>query len=112
MLGEIERGSFWDPCCAAYEVYRDIHDALCREYGIFALGEEKNFFQRVGNFLLNEKECLNECLKAFESCLKTICKKRGWPYDDKKATAKDLIQIVFDNGLIPSFSPAFDHYTG
>ena len=49
------------------------------------------------------KECLNECLKAFESCLKTICKKRGWPYDDKKATAKDLIQIVFDNGLIPSF---------
>ena len=50
-----------------------------------------------------EKECLNECLKAFESCLKTICKKRNWQYDDKRSTAKDLIQIVFDNGLIPSF---------
>ena len=49
------------------------------------------------------KECLNECLKAFESCLKTICKKRSWHYDDKRSTAKDLIQIVFDNGLIPSF---------
>ena len=49
------------------------------------------------------KECLNECLKAFESCLKTICKKRNWQYDDKRSTAKDLIQIVFDNGLIPSF---------
>ncbi|RKU33912.1 hypothetical protein C6499_00360 [Candidatus Poribacteria bacterium] len=49
------------------------------------------------------KECLNECLKAFESCLKTICKKRGWQYDDKRNTAKDLIQIVFDNELIPSF---------
>ena len=49
------------------------------------------------------KECLNECLKAFESCLKTIFKKRSWQYDDKRSTAKDLIQIVFDNGLIPSF---------
>ena len=49
------------------------------------------------------KECLNECLKAFESCLKTICKKRNWQYDDKRSTVKDLIQIVFDNELIPTF---------
>ena len=207
VLGEIERGSFADFCGAAYAAYQGIHDALCREYGVFALGEEKNFFERVGNFLLKEKdiektldviefsflyidrvvrnqpniylhpkispdeainelnyrfrehgvgyqyksgkiikvdsqfihseaikpalimlsdpmykganeeflkahehyrkgrykECLNECLKAFESCLKTICKKRNWQYDDKRSTAKDLIQIVFDNGLIPSF---------
>ena len=207
VLGEIERGSFGDFCGAAYAAYQGIHDALCREYGVFALGEEKNFFERVGNFLLKEKdiektldviefsflyidrvvrnqpniylhpkispdeainelnyrfrehgvgyqyksgkiikvdsqfihseaikpalimlsdpmykganeeflkahehyrkgrykECLNECLKAFESCLKTICKKRNWQYDDKRSTAKDLIQIVFDNGLIPSF---------
>lgn len=194
-------------CGAAYEAYQGIHDALCREYGVFALGEEENFLERVGNFLLKEKdiektldvielsflyidqavrnqpniyihpkispdeainelnyrlhehgvgyqyksgkvikmdsefshaevvkpamsfladpiykganeeflnahehyrkrrykECLNECLKAFESCLKMICKKRSWQYDDKRSTAKDLIQIVFDNGLIPSF---------
>ena len=49
------------------------------------------------------KECLNECLKTFESCLKTICKKRNWQYDDKRSTVKDLIQIVFDNELIPTF---------
>ena len=49
------------------------------------------------------KECLNECLKAFESCLKTICKKRNWHYDDKRSTAKDLIRIVFDQELIPTF---------
>ena len=49
------------------------------------------------------KDCLNNCLKAFESCLKAICQKRGWSYDPKKAAAKDLIQIVFDKGLIPSF---------
>ncbi len=26
------------------------------------------------------KECLNECLKAFESCIKAICEKRKWNY--------------------------------
>lgn len=56
------------------------------------------------------KECLNECLKAFESCLKIICKKRRWYYDEKKSAAKDLIQIVFDNGLIPSFMQS--HFSG
>ena len=56
VLGEIERGSFGDLWGAAYEVYQDIHDALCREYGIFALGEEKNLFERVGNFLLKEED--------------------------------------------------------
>ena len=213
VLGEIERGS-WGLQGAAYEAYQDIHDALCREYGIFDLGEEGNFFEKVGNFLINEKdmektldviefsfmyidrvvrnqpniylhpkispdeainelnyrfrehgvgyqyksgkiikvdsefthsemvkpamsflldpiykganeeflkahehyrkgrykECLNECLKAFESCLKMICQKREWHYDDKKAGAKDLIQIVFDKGLIPSFMQS--HFSG
>ena len=28
------------------------------------------------------KECLNECLKAFESMMKAICKKRRWPYSE------------------------------
>lgn len=46
------------------------------------------------------KECLNDCLKAFESCLKAICQKRRWNYN-KKDTANRLIAIVFDNGLIP-----------
>ena len=56
------------------------------------------------------KECLNDCLKAFESCLKTICEKRGWCYDDKRAAAKDLIQIVLDNELIPVFMES--HFSG
>ena len=50
----------------------------------------------------NAKEALNECLKAFESVMKAICDKRGWSYS-KNATAKPLIQVCFDNGLIPSF---------
>lgn len=50
----------------------------------------------------NAKEALNECLKAFESLMKAICEKRMWPYN-KTATARDLIQVCMDNGLIPSF---------
>ena len=50
----------------------------------------------------NAKEALNECLKAFESTMKAICEKRGWSYGNK-ATAKPLIQVCFNNGLIPSF---------
>jgi len=48
------------------------------------------------------EESVIECLKALESMLKTICKKRNWPFDSKD-TAKKLIGIVLNKGLIPSF---------
>lgn len=48
------------------------------------------------------KECLNDCLKAFESCLKAICEKRGWNYKPTD-NAKRLIDIAFVQGLIPNF---------
>ena len=211
VLGEIERGS-WGLQGAAYEAYQDIHEALCREYGVFALGKEENLFERVGNFLLKEedmektldvigfsflyidqvvrsqpniylhpkispdeainelnyrfrehgvgyqyksgkiikvdsefihsevvkpamsflfdpiykganeeflkahehyrkgryKECLNECLKAFESCLKIICQNRRWNYNEKD-TANRLIEIVFKHNLIDPFM--MSHFT-
>lgn len=46
------------------------------------------------------KEAITEALKAFESTLKAICDERKWPYAID-ATAKGLIQVVFDNGLVP-----------
>lgn len=49
------------------------------------------------------KECLAECLKAFESTMKIICKEKGWSYNQTD-TAKKLIQICFQNGLVPSFT--------
>jgi AbiJ N-terminal domain 4 len=49
------------------------------------------------------KECLAECLKALESTLKIICKEKGWTYNQNDTSSK-LIQICFDNNLIPSFS--------
>jgi hypothetical protein len=48
------------------------------------------------------KECLNDCLKSFESTMKIICKKHNWPYDEKD-TASKLIEICFQHNLIPSF---------
>ena len=47
------------------------------------------------------KECLNECLKGFESTMKAICKKRGWGFKESD-TASTLIDICYKNGLIPA----------
>jgi len=49
------------------------------------------------------KECLTECLKAFESTMKTICAEKGWAFDPSKDAANKLIQICFANDLVPSF---------
>jgi hypothetical protein len=48
------------------------------------------------------KECLAECLKAFESTMKTICDTKGWTYAPCD-TAKTLIEICIDKGLFPTF---------
>jgi len=48
------------------------------------------------------EESTTECLKALESFLKTVCEKNRWKYDSND-TAKKLINIVLQNGLIPSF---------
>lgn len=56
------------------------------------------------------KECLNDCLKSLESCLKAICDKWYWKYDKTRDAANRLIKIVFDNELIPSFMES--HFSG
>jgi hypothetical protein len=48
------------------------------------------------------KEALNECLKSLESVIKAICDKRGWQYGPT-ATSKELIEVCFSKGLVPSF---------
>lgn len=50
----------------------------------------------------NAKEALNECLKSFESLMKSICVKRGWKVTGKE-TASSLIKVCMENGLIPAF---------
>lgn len=48
------------------------------------------------------KECLVDCLKAFESTMKTICKIRGWATQPND-TAKALLATCFTNGLLPTY---------
>ncbi|MEQ5408415.1 hypothetical protein ABN277_02240 [Enterobacter hormaechei] len=50
----------------------------------------------------NYKECLNDCLKAFESLMKAIHVKRGWDFNQND-TAKKLINGCLVNGLIPEY---------
>jgi hypothetical protein len=38
--------------------------------------------------------------------MKAICTARNWPYDPNKDAAKQLIDIVFNNGLIPPYLQA------
>jgi hypothetical protein len=49
------------------------------------------------------KECLTECLKAFESTMKIVCSEKGWAFNQTD-TASKLIKICFDNNLVPSFT--------
>ena len=49
------------------------------------------------------KECLTDCLKAFESTIKIICAEKGWGFNQTD-TASKLIKICFDNDLVPSFT--------
>ena len=49
----------------------------------------------------NNKDAISNALKAFESAMKTICDKRKWQYDKKRATASTLISILFAKNLIP-----------
>ncbi len=48
------------------------------------------------------KECLNDCLKSFESLMKAIHDKRSWPYE-KNYSAKKLIESCLANKLVPIY---------
>lgn len=51
------------------------------------------------------KECLVDCLKAFESTMKAIHTKRKWLFQGTD-TAKSLIDSCINNGLVASFHQA------
>jgi len=55
------------------------------------------------------KECLNDCLKSFESTMKVICTRRKWTHKPTD-TAKALLDILFSKGLIPKFMQS--HFSG
>jgi hypothetical protein len=66
-------------------------------------GAEDEFLKAYAHYRKGDnKEALNEALKALESTMKTICDKRGWTYA-KTDTASKLLKVCFDNTLIPAF---------
>lgn len=48
------------------------------------------------------QECIADCLKAFESTIKVICATQKWPFDPSD-TAKNLIKVCFERGLLPGY---------
>ena len=53
---------------------------------------------RKGNY----KDAIVGAENAFESSMKTICDRRSWDYSSKPATAKNLIDVLWNYKLIPS----------
>jgi len=47
-------------------------------------------------------DCLTKCCSAFESVMKIICDKKGWPYQQNQTAATLLATIITKTGL-PSF---------
>jgi hypothetical protein len=68
--------------------YKGPHDEFISAYSHYRHGKNK--------------EALNDCLKSFESTMKAICEKRKWEYG-RNDTAKALIDICFQKGLVPAF---------
>jgi hypothetical protein len=76
----------------------------------FLKGANEEFLSAQEHFRHGRyKECLNECLKSFESTMKAICNKRRWHYNQND-TAKTLITICEKNKLFPIFMES--HLTG
>lgn len=67
-------------------------------------GAEQEFLDAFEHRRKGEnKDAILDALKAFESTMKTICDKMGYPYDPAKSTAKDLISILETNNFYPSY---------
>jgi len=82
------------------EVVKPVLKLLCDP--IYS-GANEEFLKAHEHYRNNRnQECLNECLKSFESVLKAICDKNSWSYNQND-TSKKLIKICFDNNLIPTY---------
>jgi hypothetical protein len=72
-------------------------------------GPADEFMRAFGHYRHGRnKEAVAEALKAFESTMKAICEGRKWSYPST-ATAKQLMEVLFDHGLIPKILES--HFT-
>ena len=67
------------------------------------VGPLEEFMQAHEHFRKgNYKDAIVNAQNAFESTMKAICDQQGWAYVPEKATAQNLLKVLFDNGLIPT----------
>ena len=81
-----------------------IKPVLCLLHSPGFEGAEQEFvkaFERLRQ--RDNKNAIIEAEKAFESVLKTICSKCGYPFDPERDTAKKLISILKDNNYFPTY---------
>jgi hypothetical protein len=48
-------------------------------------------------------DCMTKCGSAFESVLKVLCKRNGWPFDEKRDMAKTLLTLVLGKSSLDPF---------
>ncbi|WP_316164810.1 MULTISPECIES: STM4504/CBY_0614 family protein [unclassified Bradyrhizobium] len=78
--------------------------ALSILHGKHFAGAQEEFLSAFEHYRHGKKEeALVDACKSFESTMKAICDKRGWAYDQNKASASDLVNICLSQGLVPSF---------
>ncbi len=66
-------------------------------------GAEQEFRSAYEHYRKKEyKDAIVDALNAFESTMKTICDECGWSYS-KAASAKELINVVLENELVPKY---------
>lgn len=69
----------------------------------FYRGAEQELFTAFDHFRKGEhKEAIANCLKSFESAMKSIHEKREWQYSSND-TASKLLSSCFSHGLVPAY---------
>jgi len=83
------------------EVTKPTINLLSNEYFV---GANEEYLKAHEYYKKGEnKECLINCCKAFESVMKTICKYKNWKFDDSKDASKKLIKILLNNNFVPQY---------
>lgn len=88
--GELIHESVVEPCLRVLggKEYRGAQEEFLRGHEHYRKG--------------NMKEAMNECVKAFESVMKVICRKRRWRVAEGAGASK-LISVCLEKGLVPPF---------
>lgn len=73
-------------------------------------GATEEFLEAHSHYRKEEyADAIADALKAFESTMKAICDENGWNYNSS-ASARNLIGVLLDKGLVPSYTQ--QHFSG